>query len=195
MPEPETVRQAVAVTYANLARADMALSEGATKYKRLHHMVRAKLYRGLVSGDMSMKSLYHDERLKMTKASVCYYCASDRNLCVDHLIPRFRGGPDHADNLVWACKKCNSSKGKKDMLAWSVEKGNFPPILLLRRYMKIVSRYCEDHGIMDDALASVDASALPFDIHALPPKFPPLGELRLWAEAEPAPPPDSPSAA
>ena len=195
LKEPVTVREKIAATYANLARAHTALDQGASKYKRVHHIVRNRLYHGLVSKKMSMKSLYHDERLKMTKARACYYCGAEKNLCVDHLIPRIRGGPDRADNLVWACRKCNSSKGGKDMLAWSVQKRNFPPILLLRRYVKIASRYCEEHELMDAELRSIDATALPFDIHALPPKFPPLSDLKLWAEPAQSPLPDSPPAA
>ena len=31
----------------------------------------------------------------------------------DHLIPQSRGGSDEPDNLVWACKSCNSQKATK----------------------------------------------------------------------------------
>ena len=51
-------------------------------------MVRNKLYHGLLSGTMSMRSLYDDERLKMTMPQACYYCGSTVALSVDHLIPR-----------------------------------------------------------------------------------------------------------
>lgn len=61
-----TVREQIAWSYANLARADMALQEGAQRYGRTHHMVRAKLNKGLREQTMSMQSLYQDERLKMT---------------------------------------------------------------------------------------------------------------------------------
>lgn len=40
----------------------------------------------------------------------CVYCASDQNLCVDHIYPIELGGTDHTNNLAAACKECNSGK-------------------------------------------------------------------------------------
>ena len=115
-PMIETVWDHIAWFYANLARADAALSEGCLKYKRHHHIIRSKLFSGLRTGKMSMRSLYDDERLKMTFPQACCYCGSTEGLSLDHLIPRFRGGEDEGDNLVWASRRCNSSKGSADLL-------------------------------------------------------------------------------
>lgn len=41
----------------------------------------------------------------------CQYCLSARDLTLDHVRPRSRGGNTSWDNLVTACKKCNSRKG------------------------------------------------------------------------------------
>lgn len=183
-PEIKTVRQHIAWSYANLARADSALQDGVTKYKTVHHTIRNKLYHGLVSGKMSMRSLYDDERLKMTVSQACFYCGSKLNLAIDHLIPRIRRGSDESDNLIWACRKCNSSKQGRDMLSWMQSKGLFPPVLLLRRYMKIVARHCEEHGFMDMELSQAGDADMPFDLLLLPVKFPPLNELKLWAYPE-----------
>lgn len=30
--------------------------------------------------------------------------------CIDHVVPVSRGGPDHIDNYVLACRECNSRK-------------------------------------------------------------------------------------
>jgi 5-methylcytosine-specific restriction endonuclease McrA len=43
----------------------------------------------------------------------CIYCGSTTDLSYDHLMARNRAGPDIADNVVMACKRCNSSKGDK----------------------------------------------------------------------------------
>jgi 5-methylcytosine-specific restriction endonuclease McrA len=43
----------------------------------------------------------------------CQYCGSTRNLTIDHVIPRSRGGQDTWENLVSCCDKCNVSKGDK----------------------------------------------------------------------------------
>lgn len=46
----------------------------------------------------------------------CAYCQkSDALLHRDHVVPRSRGGPDNATNIVMACPQCNSSK--RDRLA------------------------------------------------------------------------------
>jgi 5-methylcytosine-specific restriction endonuclease McrA len=41
----------------------------------------------------------------------CQYCGSTRNLTIDHVVPRCRGGDDSWENLVVACSPCNTRKG------------------------------------------------------------------------------------
>jgi 5-methylcytosine-specific restriction endonuclease McrA len=42
----------------------------------------------------------------------CQYCGKQsRDLTIDHVIPRHRGGPHRWENLVSACKTCNHRKG------------------------------------------------------------------------------------
>ena len=118
----------------------------------------------------------------MTMAQACVYCGSRQSLTIDHLVPRIRGGSDEADNLVYACRRCNSSKGGRDLVEWMRAKEQFPSILLLRRYLKIVARYCEKHGYGDIALSECENLDLPFDPRILPTMFPPLIELKLWME-------------
>jgi 5-methylcytosine-specific restriction endonuclease McrA len=46
----------------------------------------------------------------------CQYCARVlpvRDLNIDHVLPRSRGGPDSWENLVTACRNCNLRKGWK----------------------------------------------------------------------------------
>lgn len=40
----------------------------------------------------------------------CVYCGSNKNLTLDHVIPQSKGGKDSWDNLVTACRTCNSEK-------------------------------------------------------------------------------------
>lgn len=183
-PEIVTVKDQIIWSYANLARADAALQEKALKYKRTHHIIRNKTFYGLKSGSMKIRSLYYDERLKMIFPQACCYCGSMEKLSLDHLIPKIRGGVNEADNLVWSCRCCNSSKQGQDMLEWMNKKEKFPPILLLRRYLKIIAKYCEDREIMDMSLEEVKELNLPFCIKNLPTEFPPLTELKLWIYPE-----------
>lgn len=44
----------------------------------------------------------------------CFYCgikAEVTGLQIDHVVPRWRGGGNHADNLVTSCIRCNRFKG------------------------------------------------------------------------------------
>jgi len=41
----------------------------------------------------------------------CQYCGTHRELTLDHVVPRSRTGKSTWNNLVTACKHCNSRKG------------------------------------------------------------------------------------
>ena len=41
----------------------------------------------------------------------CQYCTSTKNLTLDHVFPKSRGGKTTWDNLTTACKLCNGRKG------------------------------------------------------------------------------------
>ena len=41
----------------------------------------------------------------------CQYCGASRDLTLDHLIPKSKGGKSSWTNLVTACKNCNTKKG------------------------------------------------------------------------------------
>jgi len=56
------------------------------------------------------------EPVRRTFDGRCGYCGVDETaagaeLTVDHYRPRSEGGTDDADNLVYACPKCNQYKG------------------------------------------------------------------------------------
>jgi len=44
----------------------------------------------------------------------CQYCGKkSKELTIDHIIPKSRGGDDSWENLVSCCKACNNKKGDK----------------------------------------------------------------------------------
>ena len=43
----------------------------------------------------------------------CQYCGCNYDLTLDHVIPKSRGGETTWENLVTACKSCNSKKGDR----------------------------------------------------------------------------------
>ena len=176
--ELATVGQRLCWAYACLGMAHAALSKGRSEYVKMDYIIRNRLYNGLLDGSMKLGSLRDDERLKLQLPRVCCYCGQESKLTLDHLIPSLTGGADSADNIVWACRSCNSSKGASDVLEWHGRTGRFPPLLLLRRYLKLAITYCVDNGYVD--LQVSECPQLPFSLAHVPERFPDLGHLRLW---------------
>ena len=176
--KPSTVGELLHWSYANLAMAHAAVTANAQQFGRLQFMVRARLYKGLSAGTMNIGPLADDERLKMVLPQACCYCGSRSHLSVDHLMPTKKGGSNSGDNLVWACRSCNSSKCANDALEWLANQGHFPPLLLLRRYLKLSIELSQERGLMGRPLDSVPE--LPFSLAAIPLSFPQPAQLRLW---------------
>lgn len=45
----------------------------------------------------------------------CVYCGSKKNLTIDHIIPKSKGGDNTWRNLVTCCLPCNLKKGDKSL--------------------------------------------------------------------------------
>ncbi len=150
-------------------------------------IIRGRFRNGYLSGKMKMRPLHDDEKTKIAHATTCCYCGRASKLSLDHLIPQLKGGADAADNITYACRSCNSSKGPKDMVLWLVSKHRFPAILVLRRYLKLAARRCEDADLMDTPWADLPDASLPFDKQSLRVNWPELSAHRLWPD-----PPDPP---
>ena len=56
-----------------------------------------------------------------TASGLCYYCGRKfayKQLTMDHLVPLARGGRSTKDNLVAACKECNTKKKSMLSVEW-----------------------------------------------------------------------------
>ena len=63
----------------------------------------------------------HRHRLYGEQEGVCAGCTTHfpfRVMDVDHILPRSKGGTDHASNLQLLCSGCNRSKGGRTMAEW-----------------------------------------------------------------------------
>jgi 5-methylcytosine-specific restriction endonuclease McrA len=56
--------------------------------------------------------------IKELFSNKCIYCDSDRDLTLDHVKPRSKGGDNISRNVVCACRCCNQQKGSEDYLSW-----------------------------------------------------------------------------
>jgi len=177
---PETVGQLLYWSYANLAMAHSAVEEGLERYGRINFMIRARLNKGLCEGTMNVGPILDDERLKMKLPRCCAYCGSKENLSIDHLIPRIAGGGEKGDNAVWACRSCNSSKGGRDLLVWMEKNDRFPPLMLLRRYLKLAIEHAVHEDLLDCVLDSLIDT--PYALDRIPTNYLAPGELVLWVK-------------
>jgi 5-methylcytosine-specific restriction endonuclease McrA len=68
----------------------------------------------------------------------CIYCGSHDDLTLDHVLPKSRGGKTNWDNLVTACRRCNSRKGDltPEEMGFSLPKKPYKPsfIMFLRDF-------------------------------------------------------------
>ena len=66
----------------------------------------------------------HKHTLFGRQEGLCAGCCHPfpfRNFTIDHVVPRFRGGPDHLDNLQLLCNACNSMKGTRSQAEFRAE--------------------------------------------------------------------------
>jgi hypothetical protein len=106
-----TVQRAFLLVY--LEKADLITEVEGTRLRTISDdfampsIIRLKKYinipyRGVV---LSRNNIFKRD------GSRCQYCGSTDNLTLDHVIPKSRGGSSNWDNLITACKTCNSKKG------------------------------------------------------------------------------------
>ncbi len=182
--EIETVRELIYCSYANLAMAHSAVVKKQEKYGPFNFMIRSRLFKGLMEGTMNMRTIFDDEKIKLQRGQICNYCGSTEKLALDHIFPQRYGGKDNAENLIFACRTCNSSKGKKDLMEWMNYRGQFLPLMIIRRYLKLTFYYCSDNGLIDKKIEEIKAMDLPFKIELLPKVFPNPKELILNVDEE-----------
>lgn len=107
-------------------------------------------FKKLQSGEIEWSSSIREYIREREMPNQCIYCGSIENLSCDHLIPRSRGGPDTADNVVMACKRFNSSKGDKGVYEWfKLDRRYEIPRIVEGKYLKLLYRLHSERGTLD----------------------------------------------
>lgn len=81
----------------------------------LPSVVRMKYYVNLHKPDRK-RTNYSKHGIWLRDRKCCQYCGMElsfRKMTVDHVMPRSRGGLGKWDNIVTACKKCNTLKANR----------------------------------------------------------------------------------
>ncbi|MFN7171247.1 MAG: HNH endonuclease [Fimbriimonadaceae bacterium] len=131
------------------------------KAEILHHHERPiRTVGGPVPAPSVLRMRYQVRRpmpeLRLSRHSVlardhytCQYCGvKGRELTIDHVVPRWAGGPHTWDNLVACCRKCNLKKGDKTpqqanmKLRKKPKRPHYVPYLSLPMYLR--ARNCEE---------------------------------------------------
>jgi hypothetical protein len=130
----ETIKELIFWSYANLAMAHTAVEKDQEKYGTFNYLIRAKLFKGLKDETMNIRSIFDDEKIKLQTGQICNYWGAKENLALDHIFSQKSGGKDDTENLIYACRTCNSSKGKKDLMEWMNYREVFLTLMTIRRY-------------------------------------------------------------
>jgi hypothetical protein len=145
MPPPavKNVRDLIYWQYAKI------ISESAGAGKKQYAFVMNR-FKKLQSGEMEWSGAIREYIRERDLPTQCIYCQSSTNLSYDHLIPRSRGGPDIADNVVLACKTCNSSKGNKGVYEWfKLDRRYEVPRIAEGKYLKLLYLLHGEKGTLD----------------------------------------------
>jgi len=107
----KTIKQIIFWQYAKI------VSESAGLGKKNYGMIMST-YKKLCDNSISWSSSVREWLKEREQGNECIYCGNAEKLTTDHILPRICGGEDIPDNVVSACKSCNSSKGSKGLYEW-----------------------------------------------------------------------------
>ncbi len=106
----------------------------------------------LVKSIYQKKVIYSKSNIFLRDNNKCQYCGekNKKQLTIDHIIPRSKGGKSSFKNCVVCCKKCNMLKGDRLLSETKLKlrkQPYIPSIALMiklkinKQYMKLISLY------------------------------------------------------
>ncbi|MCK9555097.1 HNH endonuclease [bacterium] len=139
----KTIREELLYEYAKLM--SRSVFDG-----KLNYGFVSDRFKALRDGVITISGTIREWQREQEFPKECVFCGSPENLQMDHLIPKHRGGPDSADNMVWSCRNCNISRGDKGIFVWLGlhEKDNLHR-LVAGKYLKQLLDMHEAKGTMD----------------------------------------------
>jgi len=139
----KTIRDLIYWQYAKI------ISESAGAGKRKYAFVMNR-FKKLASGEISWSSSIREYVKEHERRGSCIYCGAEKDLTLEHILPRCRGGPDSPDNAIWVCKTCNSSKGDKRLYEWyGLDRRYEIPRIAEGKYLKLLYALHEKVGTLD----------------------------------------------
>lgn len=88
-------------------------------YKQISLNARRRAQKKKVVSDMSVGKWLEILKEYDNRCAYCFGAEHEVGVITqDHLIPLFHGGTDTSDNIIPACRSCNSSKGIMNLKEW-----------------------------------------------------------------------------
>lgn len=155
---PKAVKTVEDLIYWHYAKL-MAKSAGHYTIEEQNYRVVMSFFKDLKSGRRKWSDILRED-MKVERR--CAYCGSFEDLTKDHIIPVKISPPEsckilEVHNIVWACKRCNSLKGDKDIFEWyGLERRNEIPRIVEGKYLKLIYECHSCRGTLDKTDLNLD---------------------------------------
>jgi len=182
MPDRDvkTIQDLIYYQYSKIvARRAFHASDG-KEAKGLHYGFIKKTFRELKSGAKSWSEITREDRQFVEVEKRCIYCGAENDLHWEHIVPKsllIRPQCVTCDiiqgihNQIWACSRCNSSKGTKGLYEFYREKYpgerkfyDFIPPLLEKKYLKTIIKCHECANTLSSSDLDHDGEITVLDI-------------------------------
>jgi len=152
----KTVRDLIFWEYAKL------ISGSALKDRKNYAFIMCK-FKELQTGKIKWSEILRED-LKMD-SSRCEYCGNTEDLSNDHIVPKRDCHFAEIHNIVKSCKKCNSSKGNKDLIEWWGRERIYElPRVVYGKYLKMIYICHECRGTLDSEDINMDGKINVLDL-------------------------------
>jgi len=141
----KTIREEILYEYAKLMSRTVFRG-------KLNYGFITDRFKALRNRQITMSGTNREWQREQELPQECVFCGSREELQIDHLIPRKRGGSDSADNIVWSCRSCNSSRGDRGIFEWlGLKKKDNLHRLVAGKYLKELYDLHDKAGTLDIA--------------------------------------------
>lgn len=112
---------------------------------------RTSVWKKLKSGEIKMSTSIREWEIERENRKICIYCGSTEKIQSEHIIPKSKGGPNIADNLVDSCQTCNLKKSNKDVFEFCAMLDMDVPRLVKGKILKLVYSKHAEQGTLQES--------------------------------------------
>jgi len=154
----KTIRDLIYWEYAKLIA-------GSTVGDRKNYGFVMHAYKKLRDGTLHPSAILRENKMLVADENACAYCGATEGLEWEHIIPRTKIVIDEIDNMVWACRACNATKGGRDPFEWYGKERQYEiPRIVLGKFLKLAYDLHDRQGTLDSADLNGDGKLDIFDL-------------------------------